>query len=191
MQTSPGTCLATDLPRTNRSGCAIHASSSAFWRTAMSSRCLPECGRREVRERLVVVAGVVPVECLRAPPAPLVEGHAALRPCRSVLERLELALTEGVVVARARPREALADAEGEAELRERLRGHRRASVRVADEPARIDAVGADGRVDEVAREHRRFAAGETPRDDAAAVEVGGDMKRVVASAGSGHPRDIP
>jgi len=42
IQTSPGACRAMGLPCTNRSGCAIHAWSRAFWLMAISSRCLPE-----------------------------------------------------------------------------------------------------------------------------------------------------
>jgi hypothetical protein len=96
--------------------------------------------RREVGDRLVVVAMVVPVEGLRAPSAPLVVAHPSLRPCGSALERLELALAEGVLVARARPGVAPRDAKPGAELGQRLAGHVYPTARVGGEP------GADARI---------------------------------------------
>jgi hypothetical protein len=65
--------------------------------------------RREVGERFVVLAMVVPVKGLRAPSVLPVAAHPARGSGGRVLERLKMALAEGVVVAHAWPAVALRD----------------------------------------------------------------------------------
>ena len=83
---------------------------------------------REVRDALVVMSIVVPIECNRTPVLPLVESHSPIGPGGSVLQGFELRFGVRVVVARAWSRMRLRDVEFRKALRERPRCHRGSAI---------------------------------------------------------------
>ena len=113
---------------------------------------------REVRDALVMMSIVVPIECDRTPVLPLVESHSPIGPRGSVLQRLELRLGVRVVIARAWPRVRLRDVHVRKALREVVRCHRRATIGVNGQAIRIDAVRENGFPDEHRGERAGFAA---------------------------------
>src|SRR4051794_21349507 len=76
---------------------------------------------------------IVPAEKGLEPTTRVKQGGEEARVVWLVLERLELRLTEGVVVRDVRSAEALVDSERCEKLRERVALHRSASVSVHDE----------------------------------------------------------
>ena len=97
-------------------------------------------GRREECKRRMLMTLIVPVEEFLAPASTKSGRRKALGVVGLILERLELRLREGVVVADVRAAEATHDPEGAEELREPLRAHGGAAVGVHDERTGLDAV---------------------------------------------------
>src|SRR5436190_6532922 len=112
------------------------------------------CEERKARMLMMVI---IPGEEFLAPGSCVGKRGEALRVVGLVLERLELRLGEGVVVADVRPAEAPRDAECAEELRESFGAHRGATVSVHDERAGLDAVARDGLAEELRGELRALA----------------------------------
>jgi hypothetical protein len=134
--------------------------------------------RGEEGNSRVVVNVIIPGEELLAPASCVNERGEALRIVGLVLERLELGLGEGVVVADVRPAEAALDAEGAKKLGEPLRPHRRATVGMHCEGTGLDTVSSHRLGEQLLRELGAFALGEQPTHGHPTEQVEDDIQVV-------------
>src|SRR5258706_4824669 len=150
-------------------------------------------GWRELGECAVVMLVVGPTEEGSGVIEPFVVAAVeAIGKSRSVLERLEVALDEGVVVGRVRSAERFLDAEVREHLRNRLADHRWSAIGVDREFAFVDRVLAAGLADQLARELGALAARQHPADGVATEDVEDDVEmEVVPFLGTEELGDVP
>jgi len=127
-------------------------------------------GRQQAEAR-VVVFGVVPGEEGAAEGACVLDAAEAVGKLRPVLERLELALGEGVVVGDVRAAVRLGDAEVRQQQGDWSARHRRAAVGVHRHHPWPNRLLLAGLVDELLCELRGLTLGHHPPDDVAAEDV--------------------
>src|SRR5580658_1815409 len=128
-------------------------------------------GRSEERKSRMLVMVIIPGEELLTPSSRMGERSEPLRIVGLVLQRLELRLGEGVVVADVRTAEAAHDADGSEELCEALRPHRGAAIGVHRERTAGDAVALDSLGEEVLGELGALPLGEQPANRHATEQV--------------------
>ena len=148
--------------------------------------------RCEVADAAVAVSGVVPEEELAAEGKGVVEAAEAVRVAGVVLECLEVALREGVVVRDVGTGEALGDAEALKLLAEGEGRHGGASVVVEGELAGLDALAVTGLLDEPGGEGGVLGVGQEPSRHAPREDVQDDVE-VEVGPGRRSPelRNVP
>jgi hypothetical protein len=148
--------------------------------------------RGEQRKARMLVSVIIPGKELLTP-GPRMAGRAKVFwVVRLVLERLELGLREGVVVAHMRTTEAANHPQDSEELSEALGAHRRAAIGMDREHSWLDAVTGHGLRKEVLRQLGALAFGEQPTYRHATEEVQDNIQAIEQSwQRSTQLRDIP
>src|SRR5689334_10444633 len=149
--------------------------------------------RREPNQAAVVMLVVVPGEELAAVRERVLEAASeAIGKPWAVLQRLEVALAEGVVVGDVRAAQRFLDAQVREQLAERLAGHGSSAVGMQDELARRDVVFLTALAQQPPRQFSALAAGEHPADNVATEDVEHDVQvEVRPLLRSQQLRDVP
>ena len=131
---------------------------------------MDSCGCEQTKPA-VTVCGVVSGEEDLEVGSCLFEVLEATRVVRGVFDRLEMALRKRVVIRYSRTAEAGQDVEIHQKLRERLGRHRRASILVERELARLDALVPAGALHQPLCQGGTFPRGDHPGHDVAREEI--------------------
>ena len=153
--------------------------------------CVDDGGGQQSNSPMAVLF-VVPVKEAAAEVEAVVIADESVWEVGPVLEGLELAFGEGVVVADVGSAVRLGDAEGGQELGDGVGSHGRATVAVDRELLTLDAFLDERLSDQSFSQVLGFPVGEHPPDDVPAVDVEDHVEVVVGPLGGAEQlRDIP
>ena len=149
-------------------------------------------GRRHQPDARVAMLAVVPGEERLAEGAGVLEATEAFREIRAVLQRFELGLGEGVIVAGIGPAVCFCDSQVGEQPRHRFGCHGGASIRMQGQLSRPDLLFLAGVFDEPLGQPRRLRRGDHPADHVAAEDVQNDIEVAVRPLhGAQEFRDVP
>jgi len=126
---------------------------------------------REQADARVVVLLVVPVKEVEAEGPSVLDRSEPVWKLGLILEGLELALRKGIVIGHMRPPVRLRHPQIRQQEGHRLRGHRRAAIRMEGQLALGDGLFLAGLTDKSLSQRRGFAMGDHPADHIAAENI--------------------
>jgi len=136
-------------------------------------------GRRHQPNAGVAMLAVVPGEEGLAEDAGVFEAAEAFREVRAILQRFELGLGEGVIVAGIGSAVRLGDPQVDEQPRDGPRFHRGAAIRMQGQLPRLDLLLLAGVCDEPLGQYRRLCRGDHPADHVAAEDIQNDIEVAV------------